>query len=173
MLTAVQKKFILHWGEMGSRWGISRSVAQVHALLYISPQPLAADEIAETLSIARSNVSTSLKELQDWGVVRVTHTMGDRRDHFESMTDVWEMFQLILDKRKQREVDPTIAALAECLSEIGNNKRDALTKQRLQALHDFFTTMSDWYRHMRVLPNPLMKRFVKLGDKLEKALGWR
>src|ERR671918_2179719 len=99
-LSSVQQKFILHWGEMGTRWGINRTVAQIHALLYISSHPLHAEEIAETLSIARSNVSTSLRELQGWRIVKVVHLLGDRRDHFESMKDVWEMFRIILDERK-------------------------------------------------------------------------
>src|SRR6476620_7537873 len=105
-LEPVMEKFILHWGEMGTRWGVNRTVAQVHALLYLSPGPMNAEEIAATLSVARSNVSTSLKELQSWGIVRVVHVMGDRRDHFESMKDVWEMFQVILEQRKRREIDP-------------------------------------------------------------------
>src|SRR6478736_3112940 len=116
-LTPVQEKFILHWGEMGARWGINRTVAQIHALLFISPKPLNAEEIAETLSVARSNVSTSLRELQSWGIVKIVHVMGDRRDHFESMKDVWEMFQIVLDERKRREIDPTLAILRECLAE--------------------------------------------------------
>src|SRR3954462_4094986 len=112
-LTPTIEKFILHWGEMGTRWGINRTVAQVHALLYISPKPLHAEEIAETLGVARSNVSTSLKELQSWGIVRLAHVMGDRRDHFESMKDVWEMFRVIMDERKKRECDPTMHLLKE------------------------------------------------------------
>src|SRR6476661_1661918 len=99
-LTPTTTRFILHWGEMGTRWGINRTVAQIHALLFISPKPLTAEQIADTLSVARSNVSTSLKELQSWGIVRVVHAMGDRRDHFESLKDVWEMFRIILDERK-------------------------------------------------------------------------
>src|SRR5881397_1254610 len=100
-LTPAAERFILHWGEMGARWGINRTVAQIHALLYLSPKPLHAEEIAETLGVARSNVSTSLKELQGWGIVRLAHVMGDRRDHFESMKDVWEMFRVILDECKK------------------------------------------------------------------------
>src|SRR5437867_3235988 len=100
-LSPVVQRFILHWGEMGTRWGVNRTVAQIHALLYVSPRPLPAEEIAETLSVARSNVSTSLRELQSWGIVRVVHVMRDRRDHFESMKDVWEMFQVILGERKR------------------------------------------------------------------------
>src|SRR5438445_2537861 len=107
-LTPIQQKFILHWGEMGTRWGINRTVAQVHALLYISPKPLNAEEIADTLTVARSNVSNSLKELQAWGIVRIVHVMGDRRDHFESLKDVWELFQIILNERKRREIDRTV-----------------------------------------------------------------
>src|SRR5215207_6177364 len=102
-LPPVMQKFVLHWGEMGTRWGINRTVGQIHALLYLSARPLHAEEIAETLAVARSNVSTSLRELQGWGIVRIAHVMGDRRDHFESMSDVWEMFRLILDERKKRE----------------------------------------------------------------------
>jgi DNA-binding transcriptional regulator GbsR (MarR family) len=106
-LTVVQQKFILHWGEMGTRWGVNRTVAQVHALLYISPKPLNADDIVETLDVARSNVSTSLKELQGWGIVKLVHVLGDKRDHFETMKDVWEMFRVVLDERKKREFDRT------------------------------------------------------------------
>ncbi|HEX7654349.1 MAG TPA: MarR family transcriptional regulator, partial [Verrucomicrobiae bacterium] len=100
-LTPVQQKFILHWGEMGTRWGINRTVAQVHALLFISPQPLNAEEIVETLGVARSNVSTSLKELQSWGIIKLVHILGDKRDYFESMKDVWELFRVVLNERKR------------------------------------------------------------------------
>src|SRR6202521_5096192 len=101
--TAIRQEFIRHWGEMGARWGINRTVPQIHALLFLSPQPLNAEEIASTLGVARSNVSTSLRELQGWGIVRVTHLLDDRRDHFESMKDVWEMFRIIVDERRKRE----------------------------------------------------------------------
>src|SRR5579871_3191718 len=138
-LTPVQQKFILHWGEMGARWGINRTVAQIHALLYISPKPVNAEEIVEVLSVARSNVSTSLKELQGWGIVKMVHVLGDKRDHFESMKDVWEMFRVVLDERKRREIDPTLAMLRECIAEAEQGKaRDAHTLERLQSLRDFF-----------------------------------
>src|SRR5947207_11801607 len=112
-LSPLQQQFILHWGEMGTRWGINRTVAQIHALLYISPQPLPAEDIAETLNVARSNVSTSLKELQGWRIVKLTHVLGDKRDHFESMKNAWDMFRIVLDERKRREIDPTMAMLDE------------------------------------------------------------
>src|SRR5437773_7520464 len=134
-LSPIQQKFVLHWGEMGTRWGINRTVAQIHALLYISPRPLPAEEIAETLAVARSNVSTSLKELQGWGIVKLVHVMGDKRDHFESMKDVWDMFRVVLDERKKREIDPTLALLRDCIADAEQGKgMDAYTRERLRAL---------------------------------------
>src|SRR5215468_3097026 len=121
-LSPVQQKFILHWGEMGTRWGINRTVAQIHALLFISPKPLNADQIVAALNVARSNVSTSLKELQGWGIVRLVHVLGDKRDHFESMKEVWEMFRVVLDERKRREIDPTLSMLRGCIGEAEKDK---------------------------------------------------
>ncbi|MEX0885769.1 MAG: MarR family transcriptional regulator [Phycisphaeraceae bacterium] len=171
-LTPVQEKFVVHWGEMGTRWGINRTIAQIHALLYISPEPLPAEAIAETLGVARSNVSTSLRELQGWGIVRITHVLGDRRDHFESLKDVWQMFQIVLDERKRREVDPTMALLRECIAEADKaGKREVETRQRLQALLDFFETMSTWYTQIRQLPQGVVIKFVKLGGRVRQWLG--
>ena len=116
-LSPIQQKFILHWGEMGTRWGINRTEAQIHALLFLSPRPLNAEDIAATLGVARSNVSNSLRELQSWGIVRVTHLLDDRRDHFESMKDVWEMFRVIVDERRKREAAPTLTMLRDAVSD--------------------------------------------------------
>ncbi len=172
-LTPIQEKFILHWGEMGTRWGINRTVAQIHALLFIALKPLDAEEIAQTLSVARSNVSTSLKELQSWGIVRIVHVMGDRRDHFESMKDVWEMFEVVLTERKRREIDPTLAVLRDCVIEAEKaGPSEAHTKQRLSELLNFFETMSDWYEQVRRLPTQAMLKFVKLGGKVKKFFGF-
>jgi DNA-binding transcriptional regulator GbsR (MarR family) len=171
-LSPVAQKFILHWGEMGARWGINRTVAQVHALLYISPRPLNAEEIASVLTIARSNVSTSIKELQGWGIVRIVHVMGDRRDHFESMQDVWEMFRIVLDERKKREIDPTIALLRDCVAEAqraGASEKHA--RERLAHMLSFFETMSGWYEQIRRLPTQAVIRFVNLGDKMRRWIG--
>jgi DNA-binding transcriptional regulator GbsR (MarR family) len=171
-LAPVVKKFILHWGEMGARWGINRTVAQVHALLYLSERPLHAEEITNALGVARSNVSTSLKELQGWGIVRVVHVMGDRRDHFESLVDVWEMFRIILDERKRREVDPTLGLLEECLAEAKRDKSASPeVETRLEAMLEFFRTMSSWYTQIRRLPQGAMIKFVKLGGRVGKLLG--
>ncbi|GMU22901.1 MAG: hypothetical protein AMXMBFR13_29850 [Phycisphaerae bacterium] len=171
-LTPVMRKFILHWGEMGNRWGINRTVAQIHALLYLSSRPLHAEEIAETLQVARSNVSTSLRELQSWNIVKVVHVFGDRRDHYETLKDVWEMFQIILDERKRRECEPTLSVLRECVAEgdeLAND--DAHAQQRLLDLLDFFETMLGWYDQIRRMPTGAVIKFVKLGDKLRKLLG--
>src|SRR5436190_18726643 len=123
-LTAVQEKFILHWGEMGTRWGINRTVAQIHALLYLSPRPLHAEEIARLLSVARSNVSSSLRELQSWGIVRIAHVLGDRRDHFESIKDVWELYRQVMDERKRRANEPTATPLRDGVIDSENSGAD-------------------------------------------------
>ena len=171
-LSPVQQKFILHWGEMGTRWGINRTVAQIHALLFLSPKPLNAEEIAETLGVARSNVSTSLKELQGWGIVRLVHVMGDRRDHFESIKDVWEMFRMVLDERKKREIDPSLAILKECIAEAEKEKgADKYTIERLGDLAQFFETTTAWYSHVRSWPASALTKFVKLGGNIRKVLG--
>jgi DNA-binding transcriptional regulator GbsR (MarR family) len=171
-LSPVQQKFILHWGEMGTRWGINRTVAQIHALLFMSPKPLNADDIVESLSVARSNVSTSLKELQGWGIVKLVHVMGDKRDHFESMKDVWEMFRVVLDERKKREMDPTMRMLSECIAEAEKDKEtDEYTEQRLRDLNEFFENTSAWYAQVRNWPMNAVVKVSKLGDKLLKTLG--
>lgn len=173
-LTPVQEKFIVHWGEMGTRWGINRTIAQIHALLYISPQPLPAETISQVLSVARSNVSNSLRELQGWGIIRVQHILGDRRDHYESMKDVWEMCQIILDERKKREIDPTITLLRECLVEARNSgQEDKLTADRLNEMLGFFESMSGWYLQIRKLPKAATIKFIKMGGKVRKLLGSR
>ena len=170
-LSPVQQKFILHWGKMGTQWGINRTVAQIHALLYLSPKPLNAEEIVDTLSVARSNVSSSLWELQGWGIVKIVHVMGDRRDHFESIQDPWELFRIVLDERKRREIDPTLALLRECVADAEKSKADAVTRERLVALLEFFETMTNWYGQIHQLSTASVIKFVKLGDKVLKLVG--
>jgi DNA-binding transcriptional regulator GbsR (MarR family) len=171
-LSPVGQRFILHWGEMGTRWGINRTVAQVHALLFLSPKPLPADKIASTLGIARSNASTSLRELQHWGIVHVVHIAGDRRDHFESMKDVFAMFRVIARERKKREIDPTVHVLKDCLTAAGKSKSaDAYTRERLANLLEFFELAHTAYTQLEHLPTPAAIRLVKMGDKALKLLG--
>ena len=171
-MTPATEGFILHWGEMGTKWGINRTVAQIHALLYLAPEPCNAEQIAETLSVARSNVSNSLHELQSWGIVKVVHVMGDRRDHYESMKDVWEMFQIILDERKKREIDPTLAVLRELTAKAKKaGVKDAYAHERLSDMLGFFESMSGWYAQMRKMPTGALIKFIKMGDKVRKLLG--
>ena len=169
-LTPARQKFILHWGEMGTKWGINRTVAKIHALLHLAPNPLDAEEIADTLGVARSNVSNSLKELQSWNIVKVVHVMGDRRDHFESTRDIWTLFQTIMDERKRREIDPTLDILRQCAAE-AKSENDELAQKRLAELADFVETMSDWYTQLRRLPPAGWKQFAKMGSAVTKLLG--
>ena len=171
-LTPVMERFVLHWGEMGWRWGINRSVAQVHALLMLSPKPLPADEIAETLNVARSNVSTSIKELQGWGLVRVVHVFGDRREHFETLRDVWEMFLVIMRERKKRELDPTLATLRECATEAKASKDDNdYTVSRLNELTAFIELTASWADRTQALSPSSARRLLELGDKVFRLAG--
>ena len=144
-------------------------MAQIHALLYISPDPLNAEEIAETLSVARSNVSTSLRELQTWRVVEVSPVLGDRRDHYTSHTDVWEMFSRILEERKRREIDPMLMLLRDCVAE-AEREGDAHVKARLSEILAFMETMSAWYAQMQRLPRNVLQKLFKLGDKVQMLL---
>lgn len=168
----VLQKMVLHWGEMGARWGINRTVAQIHALLYFSPKPPTADEIVEVLGVARSHVSNSLKELQTWGVVKVVHVMGDRREHFESIQDVWQMFEILLDERKRREMDPTLKMLRETSAQLDDKTPvDPHTKQRLAEMLEFFELMDGWFGEVRRLPLASRVKLVKLGARIGKWLG--
>jgi len=164
------RKFVLHWGEMGARWGVNRTVAQVHALLFVSEQPLTAETIADTLEVARSNVSVSLRELQAWGLVRVVHQMGDRRDHFHTTHDVWEMFQVILEGRKRREVDPTLAVLRELMAEPGAAGLGEHGRARLSELLGFFEMTTAWYEQVRKMPKSTLTRFIKMGGRVARFL---
>ncbi len=170
-LSPVAEKFILHWGEMGTRWGVNRTVAQVHALLFLSPRPLHAEEIARTLRVARSNVSTSLRELQGWRIVRAVSVFGDRRQHFESMKDLWEMFRVILEERKRREIDPTVQMLRECLAAAGKaGSGESYTRERLSEMLDFIVTMSALYQEFRNLPPAATRGLIKLRGRVRKLL---
>jgi len=170
-LAPVEEKFILHWGEMGAKWGINRTVAQVHALLYLAAKPLPADEISTTLSVARSNVSTSLRELQGWGIVRVVHVLGDRRDHFETLKDVWEIFRIVAEERKKREIDPTLRVLTECVQEAKSTQGDAHTKERLEAMLEFLVTMTGLFEEILRMPTGALRSVVKLRGKVITLLG--
>lgn len=169
-LTPVEQNFILHWGQMGVQWGINRTVAQVHALLYLSEAPLHAEEICEYLNVARSNVSTSLKELQGWGIVHKVGRLGDKRDHFESVYDVWELARIILNERKKREIDPTYSALQEFTAQAASDPNTSgYTTNRLQEMASFLQVSSTWFDRMNRMPSTVLKTMIKLGaSKKEK-----
>jgi DNA-binding transcriptional regulator GbsR (MarR family) len=166
-LSTVEQRFILHWGEMGTRWGINRTVAQVHALLFLSPKALHAEEIAGILSVARSNVSTSLRELQGWGIVRVVHVLGDRRDHFESVKDVCEIFRIVAQERKRREIDPTLRVVQECVSELKKaGAGGAYTRERLEEMLEFLTTTTGLFEEFMRMPPATLMSVARLRRKL-------
>jgi DNA-binding transcriptional regulator GbsR (MarR family) len=170
-LTPTIQRCVLHWGEMGSRWGVSRSVAQIHALLFLAPGPLTADDIAATLAIARSNVSVSLKELQAWELVSITHVIGDRRDYFLARKDIWEVLTTILDGRKRREIDPTVQMLRDCAQEA---KRDDETpeqiKERIATMLEFLEEMTGWYDQIRAMPRPTLLKLMRMGTRVAKMV---
>jgi DNA-binding transcriptional regulator GbsR (MarR family) len=171
-ISPTEQKFVLHWGEMGTRWGVNRTVAQIHALLYLAKGPITADDIVETLGVARSNVSNSLKELQSWKLVRITHVLGDRRDHFLGLRDVWEIFRVVLEERKRREIDPTLTVLRECAIEGTHDAAlDADTLQRMQTVLDFLEMLSATFQDYQHLPPPTLKRLMKMGGKVARFLG--
>ena len=174
-LSTVKRQFVLHWGEMGARWGVNRTVAQVHALLHVSAEPLTAEEIATTLSVARSNVSTSIRELQAWGLVRPAHVLGDRRQHFAAIKDVWEMFRIIVDERKKREIDPTMDLLRQCIAELdkGSSTENAHTRERLRELYEFFSAIDAIYSDVRKLPVGALRSLIKARGAFRKLLSGR
>jgi len=169
-LKPISERFILHWGEMGSRWGVNRTVAQIHALLYLAGRPMEAEEIATTLGVARSNVSNSLKELQSWKLVHIVHLRGDRRDHFETSTDVWELFKLIVEGRRQREIDPTITVLNSFLSNPELADEEAGAQARIKETLEFIEILTAWSDEMlRLKPETLMK-MLGVGAKISRTI---
>jgi DNA-binding transcriptional regulator GbsR (MarR family) len=170
-LSPAVKKYVLHWGEMGTRWGTNRTVAQIQALLYLSPEPLRADQICDLLSVARSNVSTSIRELQSYGLVRMTQLLGDRRDYFESIHDVWDLFRVIIEQRKQRELNPTLSMLRICAEEVEREKdTNAVTKERIHNMLNFVETTSSWYDDIRDIPTATLTKLMKLGKRITKLV---
>ena len=166
----VSERFVLHWGEMAARWGVNRTVAQIHALLYLSDRPLDAEDIAARLRVARSNVSTSLRELQNWDLVKVVHLMGDRRDHYETLQDPWELLRVLVKERKKREFDPTVAFLRECADSREFPRAVATTQKRLRETLALMELLSSWAEQMLAMDNAVLKRLMKLGAKMQAFL---
>lgn len=170
-MTPAVEKYVLHWGEMGTRWGTNRTVAQIQALLYLSPNPLRADEIVDLLSVARSHVSTSIRELQSYRLVRMTHVLGDRRDYFESLHDVWELFRVIIEQRKQRELNPTLTMLRSCAAEVDDEKEtDPITKERIRNMLEFVDSTSQWYEEISGVPTSTLTKLMAMGKRITKLV---
>jgi len=167
-LTDIARRFIVHWGEMGSSWGVNRSVAQIHALLFFHGQPLHAEELADTLGIARSNVSTSLKELLNWNLIRVTQILGDRRDYYETSSDVWELFRTIVRERKEREFDPTVRLLGELARDPALAAESPATQDRLRSTQEFMQTLGAWSDEMLRLSPATLEKILKLGAQVQR-----
>lgn len=164
-------QFILYWGDMGSQWGVNRSVAQIHALLYLATKPMNAEQISEALGIARSNVSNSLKELLAWRLIRRVPIAGDRREHFEAEVDVWEMAMRIAQGRREREIDPAVSAIDQCVARAEvDGDVDPVALQRLQDMQNFLSTTTRWYDQMLGVPKAQLIRLMGLGDKVIKLL---
>lgn len=165
------QEFILHWGEMGTRWGVNRTVAQVHALLYLSPESLTAEEISEALSVARSNVSTSLKELQNWNLIQVDSRIGDRRDYFRTSADVWTLFLTILDQRVEREILPTMAMLQRLVGEArAERPPQPAVATRIAAMQLFLQEVHGWYAQIKKLPPSSLHSLISLGSGITRLL---
>ena len=167
---ALGARFVLHWGEMGTRWGVSRTVAQIHALLFLSGRPMHAEEIALVLQVARSNVSTSIRELQNWDLVEVTHLAGDRRDHFESELDPWELMRIIVRERKEREFDPTTEFLRGCVSSREFSREDPGTQKRVRETLALMESLGGWVDQLLAMDNAVLKRLLKLGARVKALL---
>ena len=170
-LTDATKQFILHWGEMGTRWGVNRTVAQVHALLYLSPESLTAEDIAETLAVARSNVSTSLKELQNWNLIQIDNRIGDRRDYFQTSSDVWALFLTVVEQRVEREIVPTLTMLRRCAIEAqAERPSQPAVAARITAMQAFLEELHHWYSQIKILPPASLRSLIRVGGGITRIL---
>jgi len=169
-LSPTVSRFVLHWGEMGSRWGVNRTMSQIHALLFIAGRPMHAEEIVESLEVARSNVSTSLRELQGWGLVRLVHLSSDRRDHYETSAHVWELMRTIVRERQRREISPTIGVLQQLLADPAIRQEPAAVKLRLEQTLELLETLTVWSEEMLKLDTETLTQVLKLGARIKKLL---
>ena len=169
-LTDVARQFVVHWGEMGSAWGVNRTVAQIHALLFFHGKPLHAEDIAETLGVARSNVSNSLKELQAWNLIRTSHTLGDRRDYFETSHDVWALFSTIVRERKEREFDPTTRMLKQLVNQPSFEQESPDVKDRVRETLKFMDALGSWSDEMLRLSPSTLEKVLRMGASVQKFI---
>ncbi len=172
-LTPLVQSFVLHFGEMGSRWGINRTVGQIYALLIATERPLNADEIADALALSRSNVSMGLKELSSWSLVRLQHLPGDRREYFSAPDDVWAIFRTLAEERRKREVDPTLTMLRDALLAAPGNEADRFAQERMRAMHELIELVTGWFTDVQRLDEPTLKQLMKLGATVGKFLEFK
>jgi DNA-binding transcriptional regulator GbsR (MarR family) len=165
-LPSAVEQFVLRWGDVGGQWGVNRSVAQIQALLFLSERPLTAEDIAEKLGMARSNVSNSLRELMVWKLIHRVPVLGDRRDHYEAETDLWQMATKVAQGRKEREIDPMVAAIRQAMTQIDDPRISPIVRQRLHAMHDFVNTVEGWYQQMLNVPPAQIMTLIRLGAKV-------
>lgn len=169
-LPPLTQSFVLHFGEMGSRWGINRTVGQIYALLFVSAKPINADEIAETLNFSRSNVSMGLKELQSWNLVRLIHLPNDRREYFQAPQDVWQIFRTLATERRKREIDPTLSMLRDALMETPSGEDERVAQERMRQMHAFIELMTDWLDEVQKMDSATLASLMKMGAKVQKLL---
>ncbi len=169
-LPPLTQKFVLHFGEMGSRWGINRTVGQIYAVLYVGSRPLNADELGEALGFSRSNISMGLKELQSWGLVRLIHQPNDRREYFQAPDDVWAIFRTLAAERRKREIDPTLSMLRDALMELPSVPEDIHAQERMRQMHAFIELMTDWLDDVQKMDSETLASLMKMGSQVQKLL---
>ncbi|MDT9001383.1 GbsR/MarR family transcriptional regulator [Paucibacter sp. APW11] len=169
-MSPLVRSFVAHFGEMGSRWGINRTVGQIYALIYVSPRALNADEMAEALEFSRSNLSMGLKELQAWRLVRLKHLPGDRREYFEAPSDAWEIFRTLAEERRRREIEPTLSMLRNALLEQPSSEEDRIAQERMRGMHDLIELMSNWFDDVQRMDSQTLAQLMKMGSKVQKLL---
>ncbi len=169
-LSPLVKSFVSHFGEMGSRWGINRTVGQIYALIFVSPTPVNADEIAEALEFSRSNVSMGLKELQAWRLVRLKHQAGDRREYFDAPSDAWEIFRTLAEERRRREIEPTLSMLRNALLEEPTTEEDRIAQGRMKGMHDLIELMTTWFDDVQRMDQKTLAQLMKMGSKVQRLL---
>jgi DNA-binding transcriptional regulator GbsR (MarR family) len=172
-LSPLVHAFVSHFGEMGSRWGINRTVGQIYALIYVSPRPLHADDIAEALEFSRSNVSMGVKELQAWRLVKLLHQPGDRREYFEAPGDAWEVFRPLAEERRRREIEPTLTMLRNALLEEPTTPEDLHAQKRMKGMHDLIELMTSWFEDVQRIDATTLAQLMKMGSKVQRLLEFK
>ncbi len=172
-LPPLLQAFVLHFGEMGSRWGINRTVGQVYAVIFVSDKPVCADDLVDALGISRSNVAMAIKELQSWDLIRLKHVAGERRDFFVTLEDVWSIVRILVEQRKRREVDPTLTVLRELLMQPALSETEIYAQTRMQSMHEVIDLLTTWYTDVEKLETQRLVQLLSLGSKIVKVIDWK